>query len=366
MSGLDQPRERTAPLGVAVLGCGYWGVNYVRVMSELPGVRVVAVCDERIARLHEIGKRFPHAYLTPTLEDALQTDGVEAVVVCTGAQTHHDVTSRCLAAGKHVLVEKPVTTTSLDADALIESAAQRDLTLMVGHTFLYNAGVRKVKEYLTNGAVGQVYYLYARRTSLGPIRQDVNALWDLAPHDVSIFNHLLGMQPEWVSAVGAKVLRNSREDVGFISLGYPGGIVGHIHVSWADPNKTREVVVVGSNKRIVFNDLDALEQVRVFDKGVEHVPVEASTYGEHTFLLRDGDIVSPAIEVSEPLKNQCMHFVECVVNGETPATDGPAGRDVVQVMEAIDRSLELRGAPVAVRKGEIDGDRDRDAAHSAG
>ncbi len=338
----------TDQLGIATLGCGYWGINYVRVFSELPQSRVVVVCDRRTDRLQEVRRRFPGVELTAEVEDALRLDGVDAAVVCTEATGHYRVARRCLAAGKHVLVEKPMTMTMTEAKELIALAESKGVTLMVGHTFLYNAGIRKVKAYIEQAEVGRVYYLYARRTNLGPIRWDVNALWDLAPHDVSIFNYLLDSVPEWVSAVGAKVLQNSREDVGFISLGYQDGIVGHVHVSWADPNKVREVVVVGSDKRIVFNDLSALERVRVFEKGVAPTPAEAPTYGEYHFLMRDGDIISPKIEVSEPLKNQCSHFLECVTQGSRPLTGGREGLDVVRVMEAVNRSLERKGAPVEV------------------
>jgi predicted dehydrogenase len=218
---------------------------------------------------------------------------------------------------------------------------------MVGHTFLYNHAVEKVKEYFANDALGSVYYLYGRRTNLGPIRHDVNAVWDLASHDVAIFNHFLEAVPEWVSAVGAKVLRNSREDVGFVSLGYPNGVLGHLHASWADPNKVREVVVVGSERRILFNDVDSVEHVRVFEKGVTNG--ESVGYGEHQLLMRDGDIISPKIPVGEPLKNQCMHFVGCVSEGKQPLTNGQLGRDVVRVMQAIDRSMQQQGVPVEVQ-----------------
>ena len=336
-------------VGVAVVGCGYWGVNYVRVFSELPDSRVVVVCDEREERLQEVGRRFPDVRLTTRLEEALACAEVDAAIVCTNAATHHRVTSRVLAAGKHVLVEKPLTTVSDDAEELIELAAATGVALMVGHTFVYNAGVRKVKQYVAQ-VRDEVYYLYASRTNLGPIRGDVNALWDLAPHDVAIFNFLLDSQPEWVSAVGARVLRNCREDVGFISLGYEGDVVGHIHVSWADPYKAREIVVVGSERRIVFNDLNGLEPVRVFEKGVKAVDSEPLTYGEHRLQIRDGDIVSPKVEGSEPLKNQCRHFLECVTRGTAPATDGRAGAAVVRVLEAVDRSLSLKGAPVEVAR----------------
>ena len=335
-------------LGVAVIGCGYWGMNYVRIFTELLQTHVVVVCDQRPERLQEVARRFSEMKLTTSLDEALMLPDVEGVVVCTEPTSHWPVVEKCLSAGKHVLVEKPITVRSEDAEALIKRASSAGLTLMVGHTFVYNPGVRKVKSYLQNQEAGQIYYLYAQRTNLGPIRNDVNALWDLAPHDISIFNYLLDCTPEWVSAVGAKVLHNSREDVGFVTLGYPNGVLGHIHVSWADPNKVREVVVVGSNKRIVFNDLNPMEQVRVFDKGVSSVPAEAESYGEYQLFVRDGDIISPRVPVSEPLKNQCLHFVECITQGVPPMTDGASGYQVVRVMDAIDRSIAQRGAPVTI------------------
>jgi predicted dehydrogenase len=337
-------------IGLAVLGCGYWGVNYVRVFSELPEARVVVVCDRRQDRLDDLARRFPGVCLTTQMDAALQYDGVDAAVVCTNSATHYEVTARALMAGKHVLVEKPLTTVSADAEKLIALASATSTVLMVGHTFVYNSGIRKVKEYI-NAARDQVYYLYALRTNLGPIRTDVNALWDLASHDVAIFNYLLDRTPRWVSAVGAKVLQNCREDVGFITLGYQGirdDIVGHIHVSWADPHKAREVVVVGSDRRIVFNDLNGSEQVRVFEKGVKPVAPEPASYGEYHFQIRDGDILSPRVEVSEPLKNQCRHFLDCVTRGTLPLTNGEVGEEVVRVLEAVDRSLRLKGAPVEV------------------
>jgi predicted dehydrogenase len=344
--------------GVAILGCGYWGMNYVRVFAELADARVLVVCDERQVRLDEAARRFPGVSMTTDVREALATPGVEAAIVCTEARKHHELASLALGRGKHVLVEKPLTTNVGDANELVALAENQGLLLLVGHTFVYNPGVRKVKEYLAASELGDVYYLYSRRTNLGPIRSDVDAIWDLAPHDIAIFNFLLEAEPEWVSAVAAKVLGNAQEDVGFISLGYPNSIVGHIHVSWAEPNKVREVVVVGSDKRIVFNDLDALERVRVFNKGVKSVRNEEPTsFGEYHLLLRDGDINSPSVAVTEPLKQQCGHFLHCIRRGEAPLTDGRRGREVVQVMEAIERSIELSGAPVPIaRNGEVDFD----------
>ena len=345
--GANQSSANSNPTGIAVIGCGYWGMNYVRIFNELTESRVAAVCEQRPERLKEVARRFPNVYLTTQIDDVLSQPDVQAVVVCTEASSHYNVARRLLSAGKHLLVEKPLTTTSRDAENLIELADSHSVTLMVGHTFIFNAGVRKVKEYVKQDT-GRVYYLYARRTNLGPIRRDVNALWDLAPHDIAIFNYLLDATPEWVSAVGGKVLGNSRDDVGFVSLGYPGNVLAHVHVSWADPDKAREVVVVKSDRRILFNDLNGVEQVRVFEKGVSCVEEEPLNYGEFRFQIRDGDIISPRIEAAEPLKSQCRHFLECVRTGKRPVSSGVAGRDVVRVLEGINRSMECKGLQVSV------------------
>src|SRR4029077_14155401 len=339
-------------LGIAIIGCGYWGMNYVRIFNELLDSQVRAVCDQKTERLREVVRRFPHVYFTSEVDEITSHPGVDAVIVCTEATTHYDITRRLLLAGKHVLVEKPLTTRSTDAEELIELAESRSATLMVGHTFVFNAGIRKVKEYVRDGN-GRVYYLYARRTNLGPIRRDVDALWDLAPHDIAIFNHLLDETPVWVSAVGGRVLGNCRHDVGFISLGYPDNVLAHVHVSWADPDKAREVVVVKSDRRIVFDDLNGVEQVRVCEKGVSPVEQEPLNYGEFRFEIREGDIISPRIEPVEPLKHQCRHFLDCVRTGKRPISSGVEGRDVVRVLEAVNRSIECKGLQVEVEsKGD--------------
>jgi predicted dehydrogenase len=349
--------ERIAPRqkGIAVLGCGYWGVNYLRVINELTGSRVVAACDIREQRLSELARRWPNTTLTTSVDEVLALPDVEAVVICTEATSHYAVAKRCLEAGVHVLIEKPMTTTVPHAQELVQLADDRGLVLMVGHVFLFNSGVRKVKEYISQGKAGQLYYLYARRTNLGPIRRDVNALWDLAAHDIAIFNYLLDSSPIWVSAVGSKVLRNGREDVGFISIGYPHGVIGHIHVSWADPSKVREVVVVGSDMRIVFDDVNTAEQVRVYEKGVAPTTPDMSSFGEYHFQIRDGDIISPHIEISEPLKNQCSHFIECIETGSRPLTCGREGLEVVEVMTAVDQSIAQNGMPITVMHGTVHG-----------
>ena len=336
--------------GVVIVGAGYWGMNYVRIFNELGDARVLAVCDSRPERLEEVGRRFPGVQLTTDIETALRLPEADAIVIATEASTHRELAGLALGQGKHVLVEKPLTTKSREAAELRMLADRQGCLLLVGHTFLYNPGVRKLKELVATEEIGAIYYMYARRTGLGPIRMDVNAIWDLAPHDISIFLYLLDAVPLWASAVGARVLRNVREDVGFISLGFPGGIIGHIHVSWADPKKVREVVVVGSDKRLVFDDVDALERVRIFEKGVKSTELsgEPTTFGEHSLMLRDGAIISPPVPILEPLKHQCGHFIHCIRRGEQPLTDAAQGQAVVRVMEAVIESVERSGTPVRV------------------
>ena len=333
-------------IGIAVLGAGYWGINYVRLFNELPGARVVSVCDARVERLLEVKRRFPDVSVTTDLAEALHHPGVEAAVVCTNATAHYEVAKQCLEAGKHVLIEKPMATNTAHAQELLDLAQSSGLVLMVGHIFLYNAGVQTMKSYIDRGDVGR-YYVYARRTNLGPIRSDVNALWDLAPHDVSILifsstsclsgSAPLGRAP--CGTAGRCRVHGSR---------LSDGVIGHVHVSWAEPNKVREVVVVGSDRRIVFNDLDPLERVRIYEKGIalSTDEPEPSSYGEYQFSIRDGAIISPKIEVSEPLKNQCSHFLDCVANGCVPLSGGENGVEVVRIMEAATLSMLGRGQPV--------------------
>lgn len=335
-------------LGVAVVGCGHWGMNYLRVLREMPEVSHVMAVDTRPQRLKEIDSRYRGIALYESIDDALADPLLDAVVISTPAKSHFEFVKRSLEAGKPVLVEKPLTTDSEQALELTDLADSLGLTLLVGHTFLYNPAIRKVKEYIESGDLGRLYYLYARRTNLGPIRDDVNALWDLATHDISIMHFLLEGAPQWVSAVGAHVLKGGVEDVGFFVLGYEDDVVAQVHVSWADPDKVRELVVVGSEMRVVFDDLKIGEQVRVHEKGVttlDNSDVEA--FGLD-LLIRDGDIISPKIEPSEPLKNQCLDFLDCVRTGRRPVSDGSIGIAVVRTLEAIDRSLRGKGAPVEI------------------
>jgi predicted dehydrogenase len=233
-------------------------------------------------------------------------------------------------------------------ESLTDLAEREKKVLMIGHTFLYNSSIRKMKEVVRCSEFGRVYYMHATRTNLGPIRQDVNALWDLAPHDISIFNYLLDQKPLWASAIGSRVLRNSNDDVAFLTLGYSNSVIANIHVSWADPDKVREVVAVGSHRRVVCDDLNTMESVRIFEKGVSRGDPAPETYGEFRLSVRDGDILSPKIMPSEPLKEQLVDFVGSIRDQRRPVSDGSVGTQVVRALVAAEASMRVRGAPKEV------------------
>ena len=335
---------------IAVIGCGYWGGNYVRVFSELDGVQVAAICDQRPAMLDRFRSLSSNVMLTTDASEAIGA-GVDAVVVATQVSRHYSVAMNALSNGKHVLVEKPLTACSTEARALTAKAAAEGLTLLVGHTFIFNSAIRILREYVQDGSLGDLYYLYSRRTNLGPIRSDVNALWDLAAHDISIFNYVVGTAPEWVNANGVRVLGRDQEDAGFATLGYRNGVHAHLHVSWADPHKSREIVLVGSRRRVVFDDLSRIEKIRIFEKGVRTVGNgERPNYGEN-LQVRDGEIVSPLVPAAEPLKEQCRDFLGCIAEGRQPLSGGREGEAVVSTLEAIDSSMRKDGVRVAVDVG---------------
>jgi predicted dehydrogenase len=295
-----------------------------------------------------VRQRYRSVAACASLDEVYARDDFDAVVIATPASTHEELVRVALGHGRHVLVEKPMSLTAAGCEGLCDLADASGRLLMVGYTFLYNAGIRKMKEVMAPEQFGQPYYLHATRTNLGPIRSDVNAAWDLAPHDIAIFNYLLGHEPLWASAIGTRVLKTEREDIAFATLGYDNGVIGNIHVSWADPNKVREVVAVGSRRRVVFNDLNDVERVRVFERGVSAGDAVADSYGEFKLLVRDGDIVSPKVEPSEPLKNQCADFIAAIGGGRPPLATGRFGTSVVRTLAAIEASMRSRGAAVEV------------------
>jgi predicted dehydrogenase len=335
-------------LRLALVGFGHWGPNYARVLNDLSDAQLTVVCDRRPDRLALVRDRYRSVATCDNPDELFARHDVDAVVIATPASTHYELVRAALHRQLHVLVEKPMALDVAGCHALYDLAESAGRILMIGYTFLYNAGIRKMKECMRPDHFGRPYYLHATRTNLGPIRQDVNAVWDLAPHDVAIFNYLLDEQPLWASAIGTRVLRTTRDDIAFATLGYSNDVVGNIHVSWTDPNKVREVVAVGSRRRVVFNDLNDVERVRVFERGVAVGEAVVDSYGEFKLLVRDGDIVSPKVEPSEPLKNQCLDFVNSIVTGQPQLATGRFGLGVVRALVAIEASMRLRGAAVEV------------------
>jgi predicted dehydrogenase len=334
---------------VAVVGCGYWGSKHVRVLSSDADVEQVVLVDPRQERRDDLTRSFPATVGVPTLQEALAL--VDAVVIATPPTSHAELGLRALRAGKHVLVEKPLATTVQDATALIAAAAEAGVVLMAGHTFEYNATVWALRDYIAEGSLGDVFYLDSARLNLGLYQSDVNVIWDLAPHDVSIFNHLLGTVPDTVSAWGASHAHALYEDVAYVRLSYKErDVTGQLHVSWLDPCKVRRVTVVGSKQMVVFNDMAAEERLRIYDKGVASPAAGAAHEGrlhEAPVTYRYGGITSPYIPVTEPLAVQDRHFVECCRTGATPRTDGTNGLAVVQVLAAAQLSLR-ESRPVAL------------------
>ena len=287
---------------------------------------------------------YPGVRCTTDYNDLLNDPELEAVVVAVPARGHYQTAREALLAGKHVLVEKPLTMNSTEARDLIKTAETHGRVLMVGHVFEYNPAVLHIKRLLEEGAIGDLYYLYSNRVNLGRVQSDINALWSIAPHDISIMIFLLETIPETVSARGGTYLNGRVEDVVFVTLTFPGNVLAHIQASWLDPSKIRRMTFVGSEKMVVYDDVADEGKVKIYDKGAYHRSNDL--YGEFQYKVHSGDIHIPKIEMAEPLRNECAHFVECIQQGETPRTDGRNGLRVVQVLEAAQRSLDDEGASV--------------------
>jgi predicted dehydrogenase len=337
--------------GIAQVGFGYWGPNVARNLHAVAGGDWRYLVEMSPERRTAASAMYPHLRVVADLDTVLADDTVCAVVLTTPAATHAPLARQALGAGKHVLVEKPLALTTADAGDLARMADERGLVLMVGHTFEFVPAVRKMRELILAGEIGHPLYLHSQRLNLGRIQSDINAFWSIGPHDVSIANFLFGTTPEWVAAQGARYLNATVEDVVIVTLGYPGGALASLHVSWLDPLKTRRVTVVGSRRMLVYDDLDAEARLKIFDKGADRI--EPDAYGAWQYRLRDGSMEVPRLAMTEPLAAELGHFLECVRTGKRPDTDGWNGVRVVAVCEAIDQSLAARGAatPVTVPAG---------------
>lgn len=330
---------------VSLIGCGYWGPNYVRVVNELEGLELNSCCDLEEANLNHMKKMSPHIKTTKDYHQILNNSSSEAVIITTPPETHYKITRDCLESGKHVLVEKPLVTKINEGKKLIKLSHKVNRKLMVGHIYLFNPGIHYLKEMIEEGEIGQIFYLDSVRIGLGPIRKQANALWDLATHDISISLYLLNSLPEKVSATGAAYLSHGVEDITNLTLEFPGKIIHNIHTSWFSPEKVRKMRVVGSEKMAVFDDVKKTEMVKIYEREVDRNRLNSSPeYVDHQSILNIGDTYIPNIKQSEPLKNQVKHFLECLSQDKDPLTNGQEGLDVVKVLVAAEKALAQGGA----------------------
>jgi len=338
-----QKQERTEVIKFGVVGYGYWGPNVVRNLDQLDGSKVVAVCDKSPSSLKRVAKAYPHVRVSSDSAELISSTEIDAVAVVTPVWTHYELTKAALENGKHVFVEKPFTSNSAQAEELIELAARKNLKIMVDHTFLFTGAVKKIGQLLDEGTLGKLYYYDSTRVNLGLFQHDINVVWDLAPHDLSIIDHLIKEAPEAISATGQTHL-NGHEDVAFITIYFPNKIIAHINVNWLSPVKVRTTLIGGEKKMLVWNDLEADEKIRVYDKGVDIT----SRQGLYTLLVnyRSGDMWSPQVNRIEALSQELAYFNDCISHDKNPANDGAAGLRVVKMLEATSESIRQRGALV--------------------
>jgi predicted dehydrogenase len=340
-SSFSRDKQRNGLLRVGVIGYGYWGPNVVRNLDQLDGVDVCSVCDTSASARQRVQKAHPHIEVSADPTELLNSTGIDAIAVVTPVWTHYALAKAALENGKHVFVEKPFTSNVAQAEELIELAEKKNLQIMVDHTFLFTGAVRKIRQLLDENALGQLYYYDSTRVNLGLFQHDVNVIWDLAPHDLSIMDHLIQQAPEAILATGESHL-NGHEDVAFITVYFPGKVIAHINVNWLSPVKVRTTLIGGEKKMLVWNDQAADEQVKVYDKGVSVTNRE----GVYNLLVnyRSGDMWAPRLERAEALTHELGYFLNCITKGETPINDGKAGLRVVKMLEASSKSIRERGA----------------------
>ena len=335
-------------ISTGIVGAGGWGKNLIRIFSSLSRANLTYVCDLSEDRRETVHRNYPNVTVTDTYETILQDDSVQAVVIATPADTHFQFIKQSLETNRlHVYTEKPLALSTNEAEELVAAAQKSNTILMVGHLLLYHPAVRKLKQLIDSGELGEIYCIYANRLNLGAIRKVENAWWSLAPHDISILNYLLGSAPESVSAQGQCFIQEGVADVVFATLNCPNNAIAHVHVSWLDPHKMRKVTIVGSKKMVIFDDMEAVEKIKIYDKSV--VPPDVSdpvvSYDDF-FKTQSGDVYIPKIDMHEPLKLECDHFLDSVINSTQPLSDGRNGLDVVKVLSAGEESMQSQGNPV--------------------
>lgn len=330
------------PINVAIVGCGYWGPNLVRNFHACDSTAVLIVCDPDSACLASVAPICPDAKLVTHFDEVLSHPGIDAVVIATPVGMHAKLTCAALEAGKHVLVEKPMADNVNDAEEMLRLAEQNGLTLMVDHTYLYSPPVRKAKELLDSGSLGKIYYIDSVRINLGLFQSDVNVVWDLAPHDLSIVDHLVGRLPKNLTATGVSHTASGLEDVAYLSLDFGDSLISNLHVNWLSPVKIRHMIIAGSKKSLMYDHLQPVEPIKVYDRGIEVAPTPEARRGL-LVSYRTGDIWSPRIPNEEPLRNVVEHFADCITKKQRPLSDGHAGLRVVRMLAAAEQSIRAQG-----------------------
>jgi len=333
------------PINVGVVGCGYWGPNLIRNFRSLPDCKLKTMCDVSEARLKHLHSLYPEVQGETRYEQLLNDTELDAIVIATSVKHHYPMAKASLLAGKHTMIEKPLASSTAECEELVELAASKGVILMVGHTFLYSPAVRRIREIVDAGDIGDIRYISARRLNLGLFQKDINVAWDLAPHDISVILHILQDQPLSVNCRGTAHVTPGIEDVTAMSLHFSKGRSAIIQSSWLDPRKVREMTIVGSKRMIVYDDVAQQEKIKIFDVRVDRPP-HYDTFAEFHYAYHYGDMYAPYIKQDEPLKTECQHFLDCINTGATPITSGVKGTDVVRILEASSRSLKLNGAPI--------------------
>lgn len=334
-------------ISVGVVGAGYWGPNLVRNFWEISDTEVLMCCDVRPSRLEFIKKRYPSLEITTDYDDMLKNKQIDAIAIATPADSHYKLAKKALECGKHLLIEKPITLSSEEALDLINLAEKKNLKVMVGHILEYCGAVENIKCMIDDGDLGQIYYLDSVRVNLQPFREDVNVLWDLAPHDISLAMYLLGKDPVSTTVIGQSYVSDFLENIAFGVLRFPDGVLSHFHLSWLAPMKMRQTIIVGNKKMIVFDDVDTMAKLKIFDKGVDFAP-DPKGITERQLTVRKGYMHCPKVDTREPLMKEVSHFIDCLKFDKTPRSDGVEGWKVVKVIEAMQESMRSGGQEVPI------------------
>jgi predicted dehydrogenase len=339
-------------LNIAVTGCGYWGPNLIRNFNQNKSFNMKVACDLDKDRLEYIKELYPGIETAQNFEELLKDETIDAIAIATPVYTHFPLAKLAIEHGKHVLIEKPLASSTKQCLELIKLAKEKKRVLMVGHTFEYTAAVNKAKEIIQSGEIGEVMYISSTRVNLGLFQKDINVIWDLAPHDISIIIYLLGKPPISVGGQGKAHFKEGIEDVANITLNFQNGAIAFINNSWLDPNKIRLTNIVGTKKMLVYDDISPNEKIKIYDRGVE-IPPHYDTFGDFQFSYRYGDIRIPRLQEYEPLKVECNHFLECIKENKIPRSDGSSGLRVVSVLEAANHSMKNGGAMIPIKYHEI-------------